>query len=281
MAALGFSMKAIFVKLAYYWPIEAITLLTLRMAFSLPFFVVIGLRESRKVEPLSLRQWFVVALLGLMGYYGASIFDFIGLRYISAGLERLILFSYPTLTLLIGAVFFGQHIRQRDAASLLLCYIGIAAAFAHDLHLAQDMGAVWVGGGFVLACSLFYATYLAGSGRIIPIVGAARFTALSMLVSTGATLLHFLLTQPLQALHQPWQVYAISLAMALFSTVLPVFALSTAIRRIGAGRVALIGSIGPVMTIGLSWKLLDEPISYWQWIGTALVVAGVLLTGRK
>lgn len=274
-------MKAIFVKLAYHWPIEAVTLLALRMAFSLPFFIVIGLRESRKAQPLSLRQWFVVMLLGLLGYYGASIFDFIGLRYISAGLERLILFSYPTLTLLLGAVFFGQHIRQRDVASLLLCYIGIAAAFAHDLHLAQDMSAVWIGGGFVIACSLCYAIYLVGSGRLIPILGAARFTALAMLVSTGATLLHFLLTQPLQALDQPWQVYAISLAMALFSTVLPVFALSAAIRRIGAGRTALIGSIGPVLTIGLSWWVLGEPISSWQWIGTALVVAGVLLTGRK
>ena len=274
-------MKAIFVKLAYHWPIEAITLLALRMAFSLPFFVVIGLRESRKVQPLSLRQWLIVVLLGLLGYYGASLFDFIGLRFISAGLERLILFSYPTMTLLLGAVFFGLHIRQRDVASLLICYIGIAAAFAHDLHLAQEMGAVWIGGGFVLASSLCYASYLVGSGRIIPILGAARFTALSMLVSTGATLLHFLLTQPLQALDQPWQIYAISLAMALLSTVLPVFALSTAIRRIGAGRVALISSIGPVMTIGLSWKLLGEPISSWQWIGTALVVVGVLLTGRK
>lgn len=280
IAAFSFSMKAIFVKLAYHWPIEAVTLLALRMAFSLPFFLAVGLR-TRRAQPLSPRQWLVVVLLGLLGYYGASIFDFIGLHYISASLERLVLFSYPTLTLLFGVVFFGQRIRRRDAAALLLCYAGIAAAFAHDLHLAQDMTTVWIGGGFVFASSVCYAAYLAGSGRLIPVLGASRFTALALLVSTGATLLHFVLTQPLQALAQPWQVYALALAMALISTVLPVFALAAAIRRIGAGRAALLGTIGPVLTVFLSWWILGEPITGWQWIGTALVVAGVLLAGRK
>ncbi|MET0320372.1 MAG: DMT family transporter [Duganella sp.] len=281
IAAFSFSMKAIFVKLAYHWPVEAVTLLALRMAFSLPFFIVIGLRESRKAQPLSVRQWVIVVALGLLGYYGASIFDFIGLRYISAGLERLILFSYPTLTLIFGAVFFGQRIKQREYAALALCYLGIAAAFAHDLDVAQDMSQVWIGGGFVLASSICYALYLSGSGHIIPILGASRFTALAMLVSTGATLLHFVIAQPLQALDQPWQVLALCLAMALFSTVLPVFAQSAAIRRIGSGRAALIGTIGPVLTIVMSWVVLDEPITLWQWIGTALVVAGVLMAGRK
>ena len=281
IAAFSFSMKAIFVKLAYHWPIEAVTLLALRMAFSLPFFVAVGLRESRKAQPLSPGQWLTVVVLGMLGYYGASIFDFIGLHYISAGLERLILFSYPTLTLVFGAVFFGQRISRRDVLSLLLCYVGIAIAFAHDLNMAGDMTAVLIGAGFVMASSVCYATYLVGSGRIIPVLGASRFTALAMLVSTGATLLHFMLTQPLTALDQPWQVYALALAMALFSTVLPVFAQSAAIRRIGAGRAAMIGTIGPVMTIAMSWWILSEPISLWQWIGTALVVAGVWQAGKK
>lgn len=281
IAAFSFSMKAIFVKLAYYWPVEAVTLLALRMLFSLPFFVAVGLRESRKSAPLAPRQWLVVVALGLLGYYGASIFDFIGLHYISAGLERLILFSYPTLTLLFGAAFFGQRIGRREIGSLLLCYIGIAAAFAHDLHLSADMASVWIGGGFVLASSLCYAVYLTGSGRIIPVLGASRFTALALLVSTAATLLHFALTQSLDALRQPWQVYALAIAMALFSTVLPVFTQSAAIRRIGASRAALIGTIGPVMTIGMSWAVLGESVSLWQWLGTALVIAGVMLGSRR
>ena len=281
IAAFSLSMKAIWVKLAYHWPIDAVTLLALRMAFSLPFFAVIGLRESRRLQPLSQRQWFVVMMLGLLGYYAASLLDFIGLHYISVSLERLILFSYPAMTLILGAVFYRQPIGRRNFGALLLCYAGIAAAFAHDLHMAQDMRTVWIGGGFIMTSALGYAIYLVGSGRIIPLVGAARFAALSMLASTGAILLHFLLTQPLRALDQPWQVYALTLGLALFSTVLPVFALSAAIPRIGSGKAALIGTIGPVMTIAMSTWLLGEPVSFWQWIGTALILAGVLLAGKR
>ncbi len=281
IAAFSLSMKAIWVKLAYHWPIDAVTLLALRMAFCLPFFVVIGLRESRRLQPLSPRQWFVVMTLGLLGYYAASLLDFIGLHYISVSLERLILFSYPAMTLILGAVFYRQPIGKRNFGALLLCYAGIAAAFAHDLHVAQDMRNVWIGGGLIMTSALCYAIYLVGSGRIIPMVGAARFAALSMLASTGAILLHFVLTQPLRALDQPWQVYALTLGLALFSTVLPVFALSAAIPRIGSGKAALIGTIGPVMTISMSTWLLGEPVSLWQWIGTALILAGVLLAGKK
>jgi drug/metabolite transporter (DMT)-like permease len=216
-----------------------------------------------------------------MGYYASSTLDFIGLQYISAGLERLILFSYPTFTLIFGAVFFGLRISRRDVAALALCYLGIAVAFAHDLHIAQDMGAVWIGGGFVLASSLCHATYLTGSGRIIPALGAQRFTALAMLVSSGAILLHFLLTHSVHALDQPKPVYALAVAMAIFSTVLPVFAQSAAIKQLGAGKAALFGCIGPIATIGMSWWILDEPISMWQLVGAALVVIGVLLAGKK
>ena len=282
IAAFSFSMKAIFVKLAYQWPVDAITLLALRMAFSLPFFIVVGLRESHRGPPLTRRQWISVVGLGLLGFYGASLFDFIGLHYISTSLERLVLFSYPAFTLILGAVFFSQPIGRRNIGALLLCYAGIAAAFAHDLHLAQDMRSVWIGGGFIMLSSVCYAIYLVGSGRIIPVLGAARCTALAMMVSTAATLLHFALTRPLAGVFElPWQVYAIALAMALFSTVLSVFTQSAAIRRIGSSKAALIGTIGPVMTISMSAWILGEAVTYWQWIGTALVLAGVLLTGRK
>ena len=183
IAAFSFSMKAIFVKLAYQWPVDAVTLLALRMLFSLPFFAVVGLRESRGVAPLTARQWAAVLLLGLLGYYGASILDFIGLQYISAGLERLILFSYPTLTLLLGVALFGHRIGRRELVALALCYAGIAAAFAHDLNLSADVDAIWIGAGFVFASSICYAGYLAGSGRYIPILGASRFAGLAVLVS--------------------------------------------------------------------------------------------------
>ncbi len=282
VSALGFSAKAILIKLAYATaPVAAVTLLVLRMIFAMPVFVWVGLRQSRDAPPLSARDWGAVLGLGLLGYYGASIFDFVGLQYISAGLERLILFTYPTLTLLLGLLFLGQRIGRREIGALVLCYLGIAAAFAHDLGASADAAAIWLGGGFVFASSLSYAVYLTGCGPMIARLGAARFTALAMLVSTAATLVQFLLTQPISALVQPPPIYAYGFAMAVLSTLIPVFALAAAIRRIGSGRAAVIGTVGPLMTIGLGWWILGDTISGWQLVGAALVVAGVTLVGRR
>ena len=238
VAALGFSFKAILVKLAYAVPqpvrVDAVTLLSLRMLFALPVFVWVAWQSSRQAAPLSRRDGLILAALGMLGYYGASIFDFLGLQYISAGLERLILFTYPTLTLLIGVLFMGKSIKPREAGALLLTYLGIGLAFVHDLEFSGEKDAVLIGGLFVFASSLTYAMYLSGSAPMIKRVGAARFTALTIIVSTLATLLHFVIAQPISALNQPLPVYAYSAAMAIFSTVLPVFMLSAAIRRIGA-----------------------------------------------
>lgn len=282
LAALGFSLKAIFVKLSYAYGVSAVTLLTLRMAFALPAFLWVGLAASRSAPALAGRDWAALGALGLLGYYGASIFDFLGLQYISAGLERLILFTYPTLTVLIGVLFQGKPFRRREAVALSLCYTGIALAFSHDLHLAGDTRAIWIGSAFVFASSLSYALYLSGSAPLIGRLGAARFTALAMLVSTGASFLHFLMREPLQALaSQPWPVYGYGLAMAVFSTVLPVFMQSAAIRRLGAGQAAMVGTVGPMLTLFFGWWWLDEAISLWQLIGMAFVIAGVAQVGRK
>jgi drug/metabolite transporter (DMT)-like permease len=281
LAAFGFSVKAILIKLAYATaPVEAVTLLALRMIFSLPAFVWIGLRASRGARPLTRRDWLAVIVLGLLGYYGASIFDFIGLKYITAGLERLILFTYPTLTLLLGALLYGQKVGRREWMAMALCYLGIGAAFAHDLQVSVEMAAVWIGGGLVFGSSLCYAFYLSGSASMLVRVGVARLTALCLLVSTTATLIHFFATQPISALVQPLPIYGYSLAMALLSTVIPVFAQAAAIRRIGSGRAALIGTLGPLMTIGMGWAVLGETASLWQLAGAALVVAGVVLASR-
>ena len=285
VAALGFSFKAILVKLAYAVPqavrVDAVTLLSLRMLFALPVFLWVAWQSSRQAAPLSRRDGLILAALGMLGYYGASIFDFLGLQYISAGLERLILFTYPTLTLLIGVLFMGKSIKPREAGALLLTYLGIGLAFVHDLEFSGEKDAVLIGGLFVFASSLTYAMYLSGSAPMIKRVGAARFTALTIIVSTLATLLHFVIAQPISALNQPLPVYAYSAAMALFSTVLPVFMLSAAIRRIGASTTALIGTLGPVLTVFLSWWLLDEPLSLAQITGTGLVLAGVLVVSRR
>lgn len=281
LAALGFSAKAIFVKLAYaVAPVEAVTLLALRMIFSLPAFLWIGLRASRGAPPLTRRDWLAVVVLGLLGYYGASILDFLGLQYITAGLERLILFTYPTMTLLLGAAFYGHRIGRREWIAVALCYAGIAAAFAHDLDVSAASSAVWIGGGFVFGSSLCYAFYLTGSGPMLARIGVARLTAMALLVSTAATLAHFIITEPLSSLVQPLPIYGYALAMAIFSTVFPVFAQAAAMRRIGSGRAALIGTVGPLMTIALGWWWLGESISAWQLLGAALVVAGVVVVSR-
>jgi drug/metabolite transporter (DMT)-like permease len=281
VAAFGFSFKAIFVKLAYPYGVDAVTLLALRMVFALPIFLWAGWAASRGATPLTRRDWGGVIVMGLAGYYGASIFDFWGLQYISAGLERLILFTYPTLTLIFGMLLTRRPATGRELAALALCYAGIGAAFWHDLEFAQDAAAIWVGGGLVFASALSYAIYLTGSGRLIARLGTVRFAALATLVSTAAVLGHFLATQPMAHLAQPWPVYGYALAMGLFSTALPVFAQSAAIRRLGSARVALVSMLGPLATILFAGWLLDEPLSLSQLLGAALVIAGVALASRR
>lgn len=282
LAAFGFSFKAIFVKLAYAAaPVEAITLLTLRMSFSLPIVLGVGLWIGRDAPPLARSDWGILVMLGLLGYYGSSILDFVGLQYITAALERLILFVYPTLTVLIGVFFMGKRLERRQVAALVLSYAGIGLAFAHDLKIAGDTHAVWLGAAFVFGSALTYALYSAGTEIAVRRLGAIRFAALGIAVSTLATQLHFVATQPLTALAQPLPVYLYGAGMALFSTVLPVFWQSVAIRRIGAARAVLIGTLGPVLTIFFGWVLLDETISLQQMAGAALVLGGVLMVTRR
>lgn len=286
-AAFGFSFKAVFVKLAYAVPIaggthvDAVTLLALRMAFAAPIFAVAAL-GTRSAGPLTTKQWLALVGVGLAGYYGASILDFWGLMFITAGLERLILFTYPTLTVLFGVLFFEKTLSRREMLALALTYTGIAVAFVHDLNIAGDRQAVWIGGALVFASSLSYAICLAGGGQLIARLGSGRFTALTLAVATAATLLHYLVARPVEeALHQPWQIYALAASMALVSTVIPVFMQSAAIKAIGAGRASMVGMVGPLATIAFSWVLLDEAISVWQIAGAGIVILGVVLLSRK
>ena len=280
LAAAGFSGKAIFVKLSYgAASVDAVILLVLRLVYSLPVFIWVAFR--RKGPTLSAPDRLMLCVLGLLGFYGASILDFLGLEYISAGLERLILFTYPTLTVLIGVLFLGKGMSRREVGALILSYVGIGLAFVHDLQVAGDTDAVILGGALVFGSSLSYAFYLAGSAPAIKRLGAMRFSALAAIVSTGAALLHQAVSQPFSAYLQPLPVHVYALGMALLSTVMPVFAQSAAIARIGPSRAVLIGTIGPILTIFLGWLVLDESISMSQMVGTALVMAGVLLVTRR
>ena len=267
-------------KLAYRYGVDAVTLLALRMIFALPFFVVIAAIEERRrgvVRP-SRGQMYAIVGLGLIGYYFASLFDFIGLQYVSAGLERLILFLFPAFTVLISAIFLGRRIGRVEVMAMLLGYIGIAVAVHQEVVLDGEhslFGAVMVFGS-----TLAYATYLVGSGELIPKIGARRFMAYAMIVSSLAIIAQFVVTHDLSGLlQQPLPVYGYGIAMAVLSTVLPAFMLAGAIHRIGASQTSIIGGVGPVSTIVLAAIFLGESMNALQIAGAALVIAGVLLLG--
>lgn len=281
IASAGFSLKAILAKLAYPHGVDPVTLVALRMLLAAPVFVIVAWREARRGAALSARDWATVSVLGLFGYYGASMLDFYGLLYISAGLERLVLFTYPTLTLLIGWMAHGRRITRREIVASLLCYGGIALAVVHDIEVSGEAAVIALGCALVFGSSLSFAIYLTGAAAPIRKLGATRFSALATLVSTVAVSLHFVAVRPLDALAQPAPVLWLAVAMALFSTVLPVFLQSAAIRRMGAQTAALVGSTGPVITVFLAWWMLAEPVSALQIAGTVLVIAGVLWVGRR
>ncbi|MCK9984900.1 MAG: hypothetical protein AzoDbin1_01372 [Azoarcus sp.] len=282
LGAIGFSFKAIFVKLAYRYGVDAETLLALRMGLSLPFFVVMGLvADARAAHRMDGRDWLWMIALGFSGYYLSSYLDFLGLRYITAALERLILFLYPTLVILLSALFLAKPIGRRTLAALALCYCGIGLAVGHDLHLAGEAGDVALGGALVFASALSYALYLMGNGQVVGRLGAMRVTAFATSVACVLCIGQFFVLRPVSALDLPWQVYALGAAMALMSTVAPVWLVSEAIRRLGAGPVSLMGTLGPVVTIFLGWLLLDEALGVAQFAGAALVIAGVLVMARR
>ncbi len=281
---LGFSFKAILIKLAYRsYPVDAITLLTLRMLYSAPLFLLMAAWAQRTAHatPTSRADWVRLVWLGCIGYYLASLFDFMGLQYITASLERLVLFLYPTIVVLLSALLLKQPITRRAVVALVLSYAGIALVFWHDLRLTSDTGGTLSGGGLVFASAVLYALYLVQAGGVIARLGSVRFISWAMLASTVFIVSQFLLTRPLTALAVPGPVHALSIAMAVFSTVLPTWLIAESIRRMGANSASLVGSLGPVFTIGLGAMMLGEPINAIQLAGAALVLAGVMLVSLK
>lgn len=274
-----FSAKAIVVKLAYRHGVDAETLIALRMLFSLPFFALALWWTSRGAPRLTRGEHARLVLIGFLGYYAASYLDFLGLQYITAALERLILYLNPTVVLLLSAIFLGKRILRLDVIALLLAYSGIVLVFWHDVSLAGD--GVGLGAALVTGSMLCYALYLVMSGELVRKVGAIRLTSYAMCVATACVVLQFLLLRPVASLAAAPPVLWLSVVNALLCTVLPVFATMLAVARIGAGNTALAGMVGPVSTILLAFVFLGEAITVWQVGGTLLVMAGVLVLSRK
>lgn len=278
LAALGFSFKAIFVKLAYAaGPVDAVTLLALRMGLSLPLFAWLVWASRRPASiPLTLGDGFRVAVLGLLGYYLSSLFDFYGLQFISAGLERLILFTYPTLVLVFQAIAMRERPTPRTLLAMGLCYLGLGIAFVHDLGAAGGGHAVLVGSLWVFASAVTYALYYSGTGMMLKRMGSMRMAGLCGSASSLMVLAHYLLVADVTQLAQlPAAVWAYAAMMALFSTVLPIYWVALAIQRLGPTHTAAVGNLGPVLTMLASWAILSEAISGYQIAGLVLVLLGV------
>lgn len=284
VGAILFSTKAIMVKLAFAEiSIDALSLLTLRMIFSLPFYLAAAFMISSKAGNVKMtrRQWFYLVLLGICGYYLSSLFDFVGLQYISAGLERLILFLYPTFVVFINALVFKQKINRNQSLALLLTYTGIGIAYFGELRFDTDNPNFIWGSFLIFLCSITYSIYIVGSGRMIAQIGASKFTAYAMLSATAGILLHFMITGTFSVLLHTEGLWLYGISLAIVATVIPTFMLSAALKKIGSNNVAIISSIGPVSTIVQAHYFLGEHMFIEQIAGTVLVVAGVLLLSIK
>ncbi|WP_233208140.1 DMT family transporter [Pollutimonas subterranea] len=284
VGAVLFSAKAIVVKLTYRYGVDALTIIGFRMMLSLPFFAVVGCYQARrahlgKIQRLTAKESGQIVFLGFIGYYLSSYLDFLGLQYITAGLERLILFLSPTFVLLLTALYLKRPIPGKQWFALAMAYLGVILVFLQDLSLSGDN--VVLGSLFVLGSAVSYAVYIISSGELIKRVGATRLVAYAMSVSAVISMVHFLGVHSWQGLQQPLPVYQLSLLHAVVNTVAPTFMIMWSVARIGAPMTSQLGLLGPVSVLFLAGWILGEPITTLQLVGTAFVLAGAVVLGRR
>ncbi len=276
-AALLFSFKPVLVKMIYVYDLDTITLLAWRMLVSMPIYAAIGLillsrnrQSGKKLE----KRWVGKALLvGLVGYYLAALFDLLGLQTITAQLERLILFSYPTWVAVLTWLLLKSPMEKKILVALGLSYVGIAVIFISDWQQLGDdvvIGTLWV-----LLAALSFSLYVVLSKPIIDRIGAKEFTVIAMISSSLITLAHFFMVQSPQALLIPMPAFKLVVVMAILTTVLPTFFLAAAISRLGPSKTAITGTLGPAMTSMFAVILLDEFFGWPQAIGLVLVIAAI------
>ena len=279
LGAIAFSGKAIIVKLAYRYGVDAVTLIMFRMLFALPIFALMAWWASRGKPPLTGKDWLGVVGLGVTGYYLASYLDFAGLQYISASLERLILYLNPTLVMLLGLAVYGRRITLRQVVGMALSYAGVVLVFGQEMT-RQGSEAAW-GALLVFLSAISYAVYLVYSGEMVRRLGALRLVGLATTVACLCCILQFLLLRPLEAAHVAPEVIWLSLLNATLCTAAPVLMVMMAIERIGASLTAQAGMIGPMSTILMGVLILGEPFTAWVAAGTVLVIAGIFVFTRS
>ncbi len=285
VGSIAFSGKAIIVKLAYRYGVDAVTLIMYRMLFALPIFAGMAWWASRGKEALTRNDWLGILGLGFTGYYLASFLDFAGLAYISAALERLILYLNPTLVLILGALLYKKPMTARQIGAMALSYAGILLVFGHELSIQSistmdNDNTAW-GALLVFGSAVSYAIYLSYSGEMVKRLGSLRLVGLATTVACLLCIAQFLVLRPLSAMAVAPQVIGLSLLNATLCTALPVLAVMMAIERVGAPLAAQTGMIGPLSTILMGVFILGEPLNSWIMAGTVLVLAGVYLVSRS
>lgn len=274
LGVLAFSTRPVLIRLGYAEGVDAETLLALRMGLSLPFFVAMWAWSRRRAAgPLAPGDLLRTAALGMLGYWIASYCDFLGLRTVPAGLGRIILFLYPTFVLALSALLLGRRPQRREILCLLVAYAGLALVL--DASAAGFDAARLGGAGLILLSALAYAGYLVGGSSTVPRIGSTRFTAIAMMTACVACIAQFFALRPAGHLLVSGRVLGIAAWIAVIGTVLPVWATSEALKRIGATRAALLGALGPVSTILLAWAGMDEAMTGPQIVGAVLVLGGV------
>ncbi len=277
--AIAFSGKAIIVKLSYRYQVDAVTLIMLRMLFALPLFAAMAWWAGRGRPPLSARDWAAVAALGFCGYYLSSFLDFVGLQYITASLERLILYLNPTMVMLFGWLLYRRPWKRKQVLGMAISYAGVALVFGQEVRIA---GAdVALGSALVFASTVSYAVYMVYSGQVVQRLGALRLVGLATTVACLCCIVQFLLLRPLDvALQVAPEVVWLSVLNASLGTAVPVLLVMMAIERVGAAATAQAGMVGPLATIFMGVWLLGEPFTATLVAGTALVLAGIFVFTR-
>jgi drug/metabolite transporter (DMT)-like permease len=283
IGAIAFSGKAIIVKLAYRHGVDAVTLIMYRMLFALPLFAAMAWWATYRQDgggqpPLKRRDWLGVLGLGFSGYYLASFLDFAGLAFITASLERLILYLTPTLVLLLGLLLFGRRVQRKQLWGMAISYVGVLLVFGREVTLAGS-DVAW-GSLLVFISAISYALYLTYSGELVQRLGSLRLVGLATSVACLLCILQFVLLRPLAAAEVAMPVIWLSLLNAIACTAVPVLLVMMAIERIGAGLTAQVGMVGPMSTILMGVWLLGEPFTLWIAAGTVLVVAGIFVFSR-
>ncbi|OEK07719.1 permease [Flavivirga aquatica] len=276
-----FSSKAVMVKLAYKYEVDVISILLLRMLFSFPFYVFIAYiyRNKNKDVLLNKKDYTWVIFFGLVGYYLASYFDFVGLTYIKASLERIILFLYPTIVILLNKLFLKRVITKIQSGAIALTYLGIVIAFWDEVAISGSD--TYLGGVFILLSAITYASYLVGSDWLIPKFGVMKFTAYAMIVSCVCVFIHYNIISEINLFSFTWEVYVLGFLIAVFATVIPSFLVSTSIKMINSSNFAIVAGVGPVSTIALAAIFLNERLTLLQLFGALVVILGIVLVSLK